>query len=153
MGIINGKGGNRPPISSPTIVIRVNLYEVFPLFGYVVLMEYGVYGTNRGASPALYTLIGVYIELFHVGEVGLVRGRMYATNRANVNAFRGFYPYARLCYYVCHNSPPFPNIIRWLFNPIIKSLCCVTFVGKIQRIFPAEIADPTTSWIRVSLGL
>jgi thymidylate synthase (FAD) len=118
------------------IVIRVNLYEVFPLFGYVVLMEYSVYGTNRGASPALYALIGVYIELFHVGEVGLVRGRVYAINRANVNAFRGFYPYAWLCYYVCHNSPPFPNIIRWLFQPHNKEFMLCHFCGQNTENFP-----------------
>src|SRR5262245_46334767 len=83
--------GAEPPglrKSSPSlllIMLRVDRYEVLPLFWRLVERENRLNGTRRNAGAAIDALVGMDEQLLRCFELGLVLPRMDAIDRADIN--------------------------------------------------------------------
>src|SRR4051794_33691231 len=72
--------------SARRVVLRVDLRELLPFLGQLVLGEAGVDGAGLDARVAVDALLGIDVQLLNAVVVGLVRRRMDAVHRAYLDA-------------------------------------------------------------------
>src|SRR5215207_7499500 len=88
----------------PREVPLVALGELRPLVGELVLGEARVHRAGLDAGVAVDALLGVDVELLDLVVVGLIRRRVDAVDRADLDARVVLGADARLCDHVCHGA-------------------------------------------------
>src|SRR5436305_5937087 len=116
------------------VVVGVHLGEPLPLVRELVLGEAGVHRAGLDAGVAVDALVGVDVEHLDVVVVGLVRRRVDAVDRTDLDTRVVLGPDAGLCDYVRHvllatrtrgrsartqarEAPMIPTGIRWPRDP------------------------------------
>src|SRR5437588_4479085 len=124
----------RPALGLGLVVLRVRLRVLLPLVRELVLREAGIDRAGLDAGVAVDALVGVDVEHLDGVVVGLVRGRVDAVDRADLDTRVVLGPDAGLCDYVRHvlletrtrggsarpaarEAPMIPTGIRWPRDP------------------------------------
>src|SRR5437588_3892657 len=96
----------RPPprqaLGLGLVVLRVGLPVLLTLVRVLVLREAGIHRAGLDAGVAIDALVGVDVEHLDVVVVGLVRGRVNAVDRADLDTRVVLGPDAGFCDYVRH---------------------------------------------------
>jgi len=89
-------------------IVRIDLNELLPLFGYVLIAEYSFYRAGRLACTAIDALIGMDVQNLSRFVFGFVLTRMNAIHRTDIDARGVLCSDARLADYIGRHSKVTP---------------------------------------------